>query len=101
VDKVALLAVLKAKAGKENEVEQFLKSAEPLAAQEPGTSAWYAFKIGEGHFGIYDTFKDEAGREAHLSGQIAKTLFARAEELFERPPFVEKLEILASTTSAA
>lgn len=101
MDKLALLAVLKAKAGKENEVEAFLNSAEPLAAQEPGTSTWYAFKMGPGRFGIYDTFRDEAGREAHLTGAIAKALFARAEELFAGPPSVEKLEILASKSPAA
>ncbi len=99
MDKFALLALLEAKSGKENEVEEFLKSAQPLAAREPGTTTWYAVKLGPGKFGIFDTFKNEAGREAHLSGEIAKALFAKAEELFSKPPQVEKLEILASKTA--
>jgi quinol monooxygenase YgiN len=96
MDKFALLALLEAKPGKEKEVEEFLKSAQPLAEGEPGTSTWYAVKLGPAKFGIFDTFKDQAGRNAHLTGDIAKALFAKAEELFATPPQVEMLEILAS-----
>jgi hypothetical protein len=41
----SILAILKAKPGKENEVEEFLKSALPLVNQEAGTIVWFAFKI--------------------------------------------------------
>ena len=95
MDKFALLALLEAKPGKEKEVEEFLKSAEPMAGQEPGTTTWYAVKLGPSRFGIFDTFRDEAGREAHLSGEIAKALMANAGELLARAPQIEKLEILA------
>lgn len=101
MDKLALFAMLEAKAGKEAEVEEFLKSAQPLAEQESGTTAWYALKLGPAKFGIFDTFRDEEGRDAHLTGAIAKALFARAEELFANPPRVEKLEILASKAPKA
>jgi len=96
MDRYALLALLEAKPGKEQEVEEFLKSAQPLAEGEAGTSTWYAVKLGPSKFGVFDTFKDESGRNSHLTGDIAKALFARAEELFAKPPQVEKLEILAS-----
>jgi quinol monooxygenase YgiN len=101
VDKFALLALLEAKTGKEKEVEAFLKSAQPMAVAEAGTSTWYAVKLGPAKFGIFDTFKDEDGRNAHLNGDIAKALFAKAEELFAKPPQVEKLEILASKAPTA
>lgn len=96
MDKFALLALLQAKPGKEAEVEEFLKSAQPLAVRESGTTTWYAVKLGDGRFGIFDTFKDEAGRNAHLTGDIAKALFAKADELFSTTPQVEKLSILAA-----
>ncbi len=96
MDKFALLALLQAKPGKEAEVEEFLKSAQPLAVRETGTTSWYAVKLGDGRFGIFDTFKDEAGRNAHLTGDIAKALFAKADDLFSAPPQVEKLSILAA-----
>lgn len=96
MDQFAILALLQAKPGKEKEVEDFLKSAQPLAQQETETTTWYAVKLGQSRYGIFDTFPSEGGRSAHLNGEIAKLLFARAEELFATPPQVEMLEILAS-----
>jgi quinol monooxygenase YgiN len=101
MDKVAILARLHAKVGKEKEVEQFLKLAQPLAEREMATTSWYAVKLGPAEYAIFDTFKDENGRNAHLSGEIAKALFAKAEDLFDTPPQVEKLEILAAKAPVA
>jgi len=101
VDRFALLALLEAKPGKEKELEDFLKSAQPLALKETGTTSWYAVKLGASKFGIFDTFKDESGRNAHLNGEIAKALFARADELLAKAPQVERLEILASKAPGA
>ncbi len=95
MNKFAIWAQLEAKPGKEREVEEFLKSAQPLAEKEPGTTAWYAVKIGPAKFGIFDTFADEQGRDAHLNGEIAKALFARAQELFAKDPEIHKIAILA------
>jgi quinol monooxygenase YgiN len=96
MNNVALLALLEAKAGKQEELAAFLKAALPLAVQEPATVSWFAFRIDFSRFGIFDTFADESGRNAHLNGEIAKALFARAEELLASPPQIERLEILAS-----
>ncbi len=93
--KFALLATLKAKAGKEAEVEEFLKSALPIVEGEPDTVTWYAIKFDDSTFGIFDTFKTEAGRDAHLNGQVAAALMAKADELFSVPPDIKKLDILA------
>ena len=94
--KVAILARLEAKPGKETEVEAFLKSALPLAQQEAATSTWFAIKMGKGSFGIFDTFADDRGRDAHLSGPIAKALMEKAGELLAKPPQIEKVEVLAA-----
>lgn len=95
MSRVAIWAQLEAKPGKEKEVEDFLKSAQPLAEREAGTLSWYAIKLGPGKYGIFDTFADEAGRNAHLNGEIAKALFAKAKDLFSKAPDVAKPEILA------
>ena len=97
MEAIGLLVTLEARAGKEADVEAFLRSAQPLALKEKGTLKWYAIKIGPGKFGIFDTFANEAGRNAHLTGEIAKALTARASELFAVPPQVEKVDVLAST----
>ncbi len=93
--KFALYGSLKAKPGKEAEVEAFLKQGAAMAKQEPGTITWYAVKEAEGRYGIFDTFEDEAGRDAHLNGEIAKALMANAEELLSEPPQINKIAILA------
>jgi quinol monooxygenase YgiN len=95
VNKLGILATLQARPGKENDVETFLQSAGPLVEAETGTTTWFAFKIGPATFGIFDTFKNEEGRAAHINGEVAKALFARAEELFVTPPEIKTVDILA------
>jgi quinol monooxygenase YgiN len=93
---VALLARLEAKPGKEEEVAELLKSALPLANAEPATTVWFALKLGPSTFGIFDAFPDDAGRQAHLAGQIAAALMAKAPELLAQPPTIEPVDVLAA-----
>ncbi|QEC74660.1 putative quinol monooxygenase [Mucilaginibacter ginsenosidivorax] len=95
MEKLALLARLEAKPGKEQQVADLLKSALPLAEAEPGTIRWYALQLGPSTFGIFDTFADEAGRDAHLGGEIPKALAAVANDLLAVPPVIEKVDLLA------
>jgi quinol monooxygenase YgiN len=95
MSRVSIWAQLEAKPGKEKELEAFLKSALPLAEREPLTLSWYAIKLGPGKYGIFDTFADENGRNAHLNGEIAKALFAKAGELLAKAPEIAKPEVLA------
>src|SRR6266508_3997824 len=94
--KVGILARLEAKPGKEDEVAAVLEGALPLAEDEPDTVTWYAIRIGPSEFGIFDTFEDDAGRQAHLSGNVAEALLANAPELFVRPPDIRPVDVLAS-----
>jgi quinol monooxygenase YgiN len=94
--KLALYAHLKAKPGKEKEVESFLAPALPLAEKEPGTITWYAFEESTGSYGIFDTFEAETARQAHLDGPIAKALMARASELLAEPPAIHKIRLVAN-----
>jgi quinol monooxygenase YgiN len=95
--KYALYVPLEAKPGKEKEVADFLRSAVPLVNAEPGTISWYAIQEGPSRFAIFDTFDDEAGREAHLNGKVAEALMAKAKagDLFAKAPEIHKLGIIA------
>lgn len=93
--KFALYGHLKPKPGKEAEVEAFLKQGAEMAKKEQGTVTWYALREDDGSFGIFDTFTDEAGREAHLNGEIAKALMSKAAELLSEPPQIHRISILA------
>ena len=85
MEAIGLLVALEARPGKEADAEAFLKSAQPLALNENGTLKWYATKAGPRKFVIFDTFQNENGRNAHLTGEIAKALGVRADELFATP----------------
>ncbi len=97
MSKLALYVPLQAKPGKEKEVEDFLRSALPLVEAEPGTVSWFAIQEGESSFGIFDTFDDEAGRDAHLNGKVAAALMEKAKggDLFAKAPEIHKLQIVA------
>ena len=97
MEAMGLLVTLEARPGKEADAEAFLRSGQPLALDEKGTLKWYAFRLGPRKFGICDTFANEAGRSAHLTGEIAKALGARASDLFAVAPQVDKVEVLANT----
>jgi quinol monooxygenase YgiN len=97
--KLALYVPLKAKPGKEAELKEFLTQGAQLAAQEAGTVTWYALEEAPGQFSIFDTFEDEAGRDAHLNGPIAKALMAKADELLSEPPQINKISVLATKAS--
>jgi hypothetical protein len=97
MESIGLLVTLEARPGKDAEAEAFLKSAQPLALDEKATLKWYAIKLGPGKFGIFDTFANEAGRNAHLTGELAKALGEPASELFAVSPQVEKVAVLANT----
>jgi quinol monooxygenase YgiN len=93
--KLALYVALKAKPGKAAEVEAFLKQGAEMSKAEAGTVTWYGIKEGEGSYAVFDTFDDEAGREAHLTGAIAKALMAKADELFSNKLEIHKIQIIA------
>ncbi len=90
----ALYVSLEAIPGKEADLEAFLKSALPLVLEEPQTATWYAIKMGGATYGIYDTFEDDIGRQAHLNGKVAAALMEHAEELLAKPPQIDQVDIL-------
>jgi quinol monooxygenase YgiN len=94
--KTALFVRLEAKAGKEEEVANFLKGGLSVVEGEPATIAWFAIQMSPSTFGIFDAFPDDAGRQAHLTGPLAAALMAKASELLSKAPSIEKLDVLAS-----
>jgi quinol monooxygenase YgiN len=93
---VALQVRLEAKPGKEKELEEFLRAQLPYALGEPETPAWFALKLDDRTFGIFDAFENESGRQAHLGGEIAMNLGKMAGELLANAPNIERLEVIAA-----
>ncbi len=95
--KFGVLALLEAKPGKSDELGAFLQAGRELAAAEPGTVTWYAFRAGDTTFGIFDTFETEDARQAHLDGEIPRALGQVAADLLAGAPDIRLIELIATT----
>ena len=92
---LGLLALVEARPGKEQEVWDFLKGGRDIVANEPDTKTWYAFRVGESTFGIFDTFETEEGRQAHLNGAIPTALAEYGPNLLAKEPDIRLVELIA------
>ena len=93
--KLGLLALLEAKAGKGVELGAFLEEGQALAAAEIGTVTWYAFKLSDTQYGIFDSFETEDGRQAHLNGEIPTALGKVAPDLLAKEPDIRMVDVIA------
>ena len=94
-ERLALLAQLEADPGAGSRLAAVLESARALAVAESGTVSWYAFRISETRFGIFDTFETDEGRQAHLNGEIPAALAQVADGLLAAAPDIQPVEIVA------
>jgi quinol monooxygenase YgiN len=92
---LGILALLEAKPGKGDDFDDFLRSGRELAARKEGTVTWYAFKVSDTTYGIFDTFESEDGRQAHLNGEITKAVGQVGPELLASDPDIRTVEVLA------
>jgi quinol monooxygenase YgiN len=93
--KFGVLALVEAKAGKEQEVWDFLNSGRDIVLNEPGTRTWYAFRVNENTFGIFDSFDTEEDRQAHLGGAIPAALGEHGPALLAKDPDIKLVELIA------
>jgi quinol monooxygenase YgiN len=92
---LGLLALLQAQPGKGGEVARFLEDGREIVEREDGTVTWYAFKIDDTTFGIFDTFESEDARQAHLNGEIPKALAQVGPDLLAADPDIRTVDLLA------
>lgn len=93
---LGLLATLEAKPGKEQALADFLVAGQALAQAEAATVVWYAFRIDERTFGIFDAFESEDARQAHVNGEIPRALAEHGAELLAGDPVIRPVDVLAS-----
>lgn len=93
---VGLLVTLEARPGRQDEVAKFLEAGQALVEEEPGTVTWYAVRMSETTFAIFDTFTDEEGRQAHLGGEVAKALGEIASDMLAVPPDIQSVDVIAT-----
>jgi quinol monooxygenase YgiN len=91
----ALLARFESRTGRDDEIERLLAGARPLVECEPATAVWFGLRYGRGDYGIFDAFADEAGRQAHLNGAVAKSLIDAQQTTLDGAPAIQQLDVLA------
>lgn len=103
--KYGILAPLVAQIGKDADVAEFLDAGYSIVQNEHDTIQWFAIKYDNNvapattstTFAIFDTFTSEAGRQAHLNGQVPVALSANAARLLVPEPVdIRQVEVLAS-----
>ena len=92
---LGILAMLEAKPGKGGELEAFLRAGRELAVSEEGTVTWYAFKITDTSYGIFDTFATDDARTAHINGQIPAALATVSADLLVSEPDIRPVDVVA------
>jgi quinol monooxygenase YgiN len=92
---LGILALLEAKPGKSEQLAAFLKAGRELAVAEEGTVTWYAFKISDTSYGIFDTFATNDARTAHINGEIPAALAEVSADLLAREPEIRPVNVLA------
>ena len=92
---LGILARLEAKDGKGDDLAAFLHSGREIAVQEDGTVTWYAFKLDENTYGIFDTFETEDARQAHINGEIPRALGTVADDLLASEPDIRTVDVIA------
>jgi quinol monooxygenase YgiN len=93
--RLGLLALLESKPDRGDDLAAFLEAGQALAAAEGGTVTWYAFKLSETAYGIFDTFETEDARQAHLGGEIPTALGQVAPDLLAKDPDIRTVDIIA------
>jgi quinol monooxygenase YgiN len=91
---------LEAKPGREEDVARFLEGGRSVVEEEPETTAWFAVRLSNSQFAIFDVFPNDSGRQAHLSGRVAEALMAQADELLVGPPDIKQTDVIASKLPA-
>jgi hypothetical protein len=92
----ALLLRFRAKSGHEPDVERFLADARTTVDGEPETTAWFALRLDDGEYGIFDVFPDARGRFAHLTGHVPRELAKHALTLLGSVPDLDMIQVVAA-----
>ena len=95
---ITVVAIMKARQGKEKEMEDALRAMVPQVASEAGTMQYvlHRGRKDPGKFAMYETYRDKEALNLHSSSPHFADLFARIGPLLDGEPTLEILEELAS-----
>lgn len=95
---IVISAVLNAKQGKEDELEELLKSLFINVKQEEGVVEYVLHRAqgNTGKFFFYEKYKNQQAVDFHMSTVYLKEAFDKYEDLLSKPSKVEFYEDIAT-----
>ena len=96
---VGVVAEFEFKAGNDAAVERFFQQGQLVVEEQPGTTQWFAYRLGPTTYGAFAVFADDEDREALLRAGGPQSSRENA-ALFEHAPSFEKVDIVAARTTA-
>jgi quinol monooxygenase YgiN len=97
----ALLLTFEPKSDHEDEVAEFLRGARSLVEEEPETIDWFAIRLDDGQYGIFDVFPNNKARFAHLTGKVPRELAKNATSLLGGFPDMDMTNVIAAKPAAS
>ncbi len=93
---VAGVISFKARPGQGNEVARHIAAALPYVEAEPGTPLWLVLRSSADADTVFlvDLFTDPAARDAHMTGEAAKLIFAVLPPLLEGNPVIHPADVI-------
>ncbi|NJP74944.1 antibiotic biosynthesis monooxygenase [Streptomyces sp. C1-2] len=86
---LSVWATLKVLPDQQKAAEKFFAFSREALESEPGTTSFFAVKIDDETYGIFDTFTDEEALKAHIAGPSGKEAVAgRIGTIFVGPPVI-------------
>lgn len=91
---IVINAILEAKKGKEEELENLLRAMIPLVQEEEGAVVYtlHRSRNSVGKYMFYEKYKDQAAVDYHFSTHYFKDLIDKFSDLLEAEPIVDVFE---------
>lgn len=100
---LAVVAVMNAKTGKEDEMEKALRDIMPKVESEEGTLAYvmHRMKKKPQKFLMYEKYRDKEALSYHSSTPYFAELFGKIAPIMDGDPVIEVYEVLSSIKEKA
>lgn len=95
MSQIAIFATLKVLPGQQAAAEKFFARSREIMDAEAGTTSFFALKIDDDTYGIFDTFVDQAALDEHIEGASGKNaVMALIGKIFAGPPTITKSQVI-------
>jgi quinol monooxygenase YgiN len=101
MSELAVWATITVLPGQEAAAERVFEQSREILDAEPGTTSFFAVRIDETTYGVFDTFVDQAALDAHIAGGSGQdAIGALVGTVFAGPPQITNAVVVARNPPA-